>query len=105
MTLRLGNDKFYYVIAHLLAWRYHNDDDVAGYSAKDILQTAAEYGLENLLPKSIEQVEALLKELCELNILRETAKGKYLFVRQRFLNMMGTTNELSDEIMSDFTEI
>lgn len=105
MTLRLGDDKFYYVIAHLMAWRYHNDDDVDGYSAKDILQTATEYGLENLLPKNVEQIEALLKELCYLNILRETDKGKYLFVRQRFLNMMGTTDEIADEIATDFSEI
>ena len=106
MTLRLGNDKFYYVIAHLMAWRYHNDDDVAGYSAKDILQTADDWGLpEELLPKNFEQVEALLKELCELNILREADKGKYLFVRQRFLNMMGTTEKLEEELLTDFSEI
>ena len=105
MTLRLGDDKFYYVIAHLMAWRYHNDEATDGYSAKDILQTAAKYGLENLLPQNVEQVEALLKELCYLNILREAGKGKYLFVRQRFLNMMGTTDEIGDEIASDFSEI
>lgn len=100
MTLRLGDDKFYYVIAHLMAWRYHNDDSIEGYSAKDILVTAAEeFGIEDLLPQNSEQVEALLKELCELNILREVAKGKYLFVRQRFLNMMGTRKEIEDEMI------
>ena len=104
MTLRLGDDKFYYVIAHLMAWRYHNDDNIEGYSAKDILDTADEFGLENLLPQSIEQIEALLKELCELNILREVDRGKYLFVRQRFLNMMGTSEEIEAEIASDFSE-
>lgn len=105
MTLRLGDDKFYYVIAHLIAWRYLNDDNIEGYSAKDILNTAEEFGLENLLPKSLEQIEALLKELCELNILREADKGKYLFVRQRFLNMMGTSQEIEAEIATDFSEI
>ena len=104
MTLRLGDDKFYYVIAHLMAWRYHNDDSIEGYSAKDILDTAEEFGIEELLPQNSEQVEALLKELCELNILREVAKGKYLFVRQRFLNMMGTSDEIEDEISSGFSE-
>ncbi len=103
MTLRLGDDKFYYVIAHLMAWRYHNDDSIEGYSAKDILDTAEEFGIEELIPQNSEQVEALLKELCELNILREVAKGKYLFVRQRFLNMMGTSDEIEAEIMSDFS--
>jgi len=104
MTLRLGDDKFYYVIAHLMAWRYHNDDSIEGYSAKDILDTAEEFGIDELLPQNSEQVEALLKELCELNILREVAKGKYLFVRQRFLNMMGTSDEIEDEISSGFSE-
>jgi len=103
MTLRLGDDKFYYVIAHLMAWRYHKDDNIEGYSAQDIFNTADEYGLEELLPPSVEQIEAILKELCELNILREVDKGKYLFVRQRFLSMMGTSEELEAEIMSDFS--
>ncbi len=106
MTLRLGDDKFYYVIAHLMAWRDRNDAAIDGYSAKDILKTADDWGLsEELLPKSSEQVEALLKELCELNILRETDKGKYLFVSQRFLNIMGTNEELEAELLSDFSEI
>ena len=104
MTLRLGEDKYYYVIAHFMAWRYHNDDNIDGYSAKDILNTAEDFGLENLLPQRLEQVEALLKELCELNILREVSKGKYLFVRQRFLNMMGTTEKIEAEIAADFSE-
>ena len=103
MTLRLGDDKFYYVIAHLMAWRYHKDNNIEGYSAQDIFNTADEYGLEELLPPSVEQIEAILKELCELNILREVDKGKYLFVRQRFLSMMGTSEELEAEIMSDFS--
>lgn len=104
MTLRLGDDKFYYVIAHLMAWRYHNDDNVEGYSAEDISETAAGFGLENLLPQDDKQIEALLKEMCELNILRETDKGKYLFVRQRFLNMIGTSEEIEEEITAGFLE-
>ena len=103
MTLRLGDDKFYYVIAHLMAWRYHNDETVESYSAEDILSTAEEFGLENLLPEKVEQIEALLKELCDLNILRRVEEGKYLFVRHRFLNMMGTSEELEAEIASDFS--
>lgn len=104
MTLRLGDDKFYYVIANLMAWRYHNDDSSEGYSAEDILFTAKEYGLQKLLPADVKQVEALLKELCELNILRETVKGKYLFVRQRFLNIIGTLKEIETEISNGFGE-
>ena len=53
MTLRLGDDKFYYVIAHLMAWRYHKDNNIEGYSAQDIFNTADEYGLEELLPPSL----------------------------------------------------
>ena len=105
MTLRLGDDKYYYVLAKLIAWIYYNDDkNLEGYSAKDILNTATDFGLEHLLPKSVDQVEVLLKELCELNILRESDKGKYLFVRQRFLNIIGTLEEIEEEMETGFSE-
>ena len=105
MTLRLGDDKYYYVLAKLIAWIYYNDDkNLEGYSAKDILNTATDFGLEHLLPKSVDQVEVLLKELCELNILRESDKGKYLFVRQRFLNIIGTLEEIEAEMETGFSE-
>ena len=105
MTLRLGDDKYYYVLAKLIAWIYYNDDkNLEGYSAKDILSTAVDFGLEHLLPKSVDQVEVLLKELCELNILREPDKGKYLFARQRFLNIIGTLEEIEAEMETGFSE-
>ena len=72
------------------------------------MHTAEGFGLdkfEKLLPVNVEQVEALLKELCELNILRENVAGRYLFVRQRFLNMIGTPDEIDAEISSDFGEL
>ena len=104
MTLRLGDDKYYYVIAILMAWIYHNDDLRDGYSAEDILLTAEKCGVKKFLPDNVNRVEALLKELCELNILREIDKGRYLFVRQRFLNIIGTLDEIELELANNFGE-
>ena len=106
ITLRLGEDKYYFVIANLLAHLYYSQNSVEGYSPQEILKAAAEYGLikEPLLPNSEEKVGALMEELCELNILRRTGAAKYLFSRQRILRIVGTLSEVEDALLKLMTE-
>ena len=106
ITLRLGEDKCYYVIANLLAHLYYNQSSVEGYSPRDILTAAETFGLirEPLLPNSEEKVGALMEELCELNILRKTNEAKYLFSRQRILRIVGTINEVEDSLLRLMSE-
>ncbi|MBQ4404297.1 MAG: hypothetical protein II857_07790 [Selenomonadaceae bacterium] len=101
ITLRLGEDKYYYVIANLLAHLYYNQNNVEGYSPKEILTAAESFGLikEPFLPNSPEKVGALMEELCELNILRKTDETKYLFSRHRILRIVGTLNEVEDALL------
>lgn len=107
ITLGLGRDKFYSVLANLLAYLYYNENDVDGYSPRDILKIATEFELINpkMLPDSEDKVGALMEELCELNILRKTAAGKYLFSRQRILRIIGSRNEVGDALLKLATEI
>lgn len=106
ITLGLGKDKFYSVLANLLAYLYYNENDVDGYSPREILKTAKEYELisESTLPDSEDKVAALMEELCELNILRKTSAGKYLFSRQRILRIVGTRSEVGDALIKLATE-
>lgn len=100
ITLRLGDDKYYYVIAQILAYLYHENLKVDGYSPDDILTCAKSYDLikPRYLPKDAFKVDALMNELCELNILRKTDSGKYLFARQRIFNYMGSKQKVDDEL-------
>lgn len=107
ITLRLGEDKYYFVIANLLAHLYYKQSSVEGYSPRDILKVAdEEYGLikEPFLPNSEEKIGALMEELCELNILRKTNADKYLFSRQRILRIVGTFNEVEDALLKLMVE-
>ena len=106
ITLRLGEDKYYYVIANLLAHLYYNQSRVDGYSPRDILNAAETFGLikEPLLPNSEEKVGALMEELCELNILRKTGEANYLFSRQRILRIVGALNEVEDALLKLMAE-
>ena len=106
ITLRLGEDKYYYVIANLLAHLYYNKGNVNGYSPRDILTAAEAFGLikEPLLPNAEEKVCALMEELCELNILRKTGEANYLFSRRRILRIVGTLNEVEDALLKLMSE-
>ncbi len=106
ITLGLGKDKYYHSIANLLAYLYYNQNNVDGYEPRDLLKAAEDYELvkKELLPASEDKVDALMQELCELNILRRTPAGKYLFSRQRILRIVGTPGEVDDALLKLATE-
>jgi len=106
ITLGLGKDKYYHSIANLLAYLYYNQNNVDGYEPRDLLKAADDYELvkKELLPASEDKVDALMQELCELNILRRTPAGKYLFSRQRILRIVGTHSEVDDALLKLATE-
>lgn len=106
ITLRLGEDKYYFVIANLLAHLYYKKNNSEGYSPQEILDAAENFGLikEPFLPDSAEKIGALMEELCELNILRKTGAEKFLFSRQRILRIVGALNEVEDALLKLMTE-
>lgn len=106
ITLGLGRDKYYHAIANLLAYLYYNVNNVDGYSPRDILNAAGEFSLveKETLPASEDKIGALMEELCELNILRKTNAGKYLFSRQRILRVVGSRSEVDDALLKLATE-
>ncbi|MBR2214384.1 MAG: hypothetical protein IJ849_01340 [Selenomonadaceae bacterium] len=99
ITLKLGEDQTYYVLALILAYLYHEHGYSAGYTSEDILSVAESYEMKKLLRLPPENIAALLEELRELNILRETAEGKYLFTRYTFFQMMGSQGDVEDKLV------
>ena len=45
------------------------------------------------------KLEAFMKELAELNVLRNTDETHYLFTRFSFFQMIGTRAEVEDQLL------
>ena len=98
ITLKLGDDKYYYIIALMMAYLYHEKGMVHGYTPKDILSEIHAFELKEFDGFKTEQVAALMEELCELNVLRQSAEGRYLFTRFNFFQMMGSREQVENKI-------
>ena len=100
ITLRVDEDCYYHIIAILMAWLYHDRNDQRGYLPEDLLALGKDLGIGKMKDLSIENVRALMEELCELNVLRQTANGRYLFMRYNFFQMMGTRDKLDEDLLT-----
>lgn len=99
ITLKYGDDDYYYLIALLTAYNYHNNKGQNGCGAADILSTADGYGITRISSLTKEKVGALMEEMRELNVLQYAGDGRYRFARHNFCQMMGSVQEIDDEIL------
>lgn len=99
ITLKVGNDDYYYIIALMVAYYYHQNKSKNGCRAKDLLVLAEDYSIQKLLVMSEEQIWALMEEMCELNVLQHTGDGSYRFTRHSFCQMMGSVQQIDDELL------
>lgn len=99
ITLELGEDNYYYLIALLMAFLYHNNGYNEGYSATDIKNVGIELGIPKIANLENIKLEAFMEELKELNVLRNTDETHYLFTRFTFFQMMGTRAEVDDKLV------
>lgn len=99
ITLKYGDDDYYYLIALLTAFHYHNSKGQNGCGAQDILTTASGYGISRISSLTREKVAALMEEMRELNVLQHAGHGRYRFARHNFCQMMGSVQDIDDEIL------
>ncbi len=99
ITLKVGDDDYYYIIALLVAYHYHQDKFQNGCSADDLLELAHSYSVSKISALNNENLTALMEEMCELNVLRHTGDGRYRFARHSFCQMMGTVQQIDDELL------
>lgn len=104
ITLRLGEDNYYKIIALLLACLYHKNGYSSGYTAQDIRDISWDLSITRIASMGLEQVSALMEEMRELNVLRNTDETHYLFNRFSFFQMMGTITQVDDELMKYMEE-
>ena len=104
ITLKVGDDDYYYQIALLVAFHYHNVKGQSGCSPESLLEIAKDYGLPKISALTVEEVHALMEELRELNVLQQVGNGNYRFTRLSFCEMMGLPKEIDDKMMTFATE-
>lgn len=99
ITLKLDEDNYYYLIALLMAYLYHNNGYNEGYSATDIRNAGCDLEVGKIANLEIGKLESFMEELKELNVLRNTDESHYLFTRFTFFQMMGTRAEVDDKLV------
>ena len=94
ITLRVDkdDDDFYYLITLGVAYLYAMEEPV---TIPNLKQTLSDTKIANL---SDDKLSALLKELEELNVLREVSDKEYIFNRYSFYSMMGGIEKIEKEI-------
>lgn len=102
ITLRLGEGNYYYLLALLLGMLYEERESVDGYDIKDILDMADSVGIDVLRKMPREQTNALLDELCDLNILKMMSNG-YAFRTKSFRDLLGSKDEMFEQLFDLLT--
>lgn len=103
ITLKLDEDNYYYLIALIMAYLYHQNGYQKGYDPRDIHEAGRELGIKRIQELDIQKLSAFMEELLELNVLRRTDDTHYLFTRFTFFQMMGTAPEVEDRL-ADYME-
>ncbi|WP_288339272.1 hypothetical protein [uncultured Allobaculum sp.] len=98
ITLSDDTDNYYLILANLIASLYHDTESPEGSSPAEIAELAELLEIPKIASLSLPQLDALLQEMCELNILKQTASGLYRFSRNNFLQMMGTKYDIDSTL-------
>ena len=99
ITLRLGERNYYYILALLLAMLYDDNETAEGYDLDAIINSADRMGVDSLKDLSREHINALLEELCDLNILKKI-DSCYAFRTRSFRDLLGTKAEMEDQLIT-----
>lgn len=99
ITLKAPDDDYYYIIALFVAYHYHKNKSQNGCSASDLHELAEEFEIKKLAVMEEEKLTALMEELRELNVLQCIGEGRYRFTRHSFCQMMGTVQQIDDELL------
>lgn len=95
ITLHVGDDNYYYLIALLGAFHYYNFQS-GSFSAEDIWQEARDYDIVKLADLKVDSINALMEEMRELNMLQSVRNGYYRFARENIRVEMGSSREEVD---------
>lgn len=96
LTLNLKAE--YYIISLTLADLFATEEKSDGYSVNQITELSVELGVDNLKNFTNEQLEALLDELCDLNILKKFGEC-YSFRTKSLRDLLGSKQEIEEKLL------
>ncbi len=107
MTLGIDveENSYYDTLAYALCSFSYESDDIMNYgmTAKELYEECYGFNPHSSIAKlDVHKVDALLKELVILNILRTETDGeetRYLFSRASFIEMLGTKTQVEDHLL------
>jgi hypothetical protein len=97
ITLTVGSDNYYLLIAMITAYLYKNDEGIC-VTPNDVLTFAKDFEIKDIAALSPEKVAALMEEMRELNVLQHNGEHGYRFTHFSFFQMMGTEAYLEQEL-------
>ena len=97
ITLTVGSDNYYLLIAMITAYLYKNDEGIC-VTPNDVLTFAKDFEIKDIAALSLEKVTALMEEMRELNVLQHNGEHGYRFTHFSFFQMMGTKAYLEQEL-------
>lgn len=95
ITLQVDEQEYYQILSYALACCYHEYPSraISGFTSRDILEICETFGIRSITELTLTGIEALMRELEELNILR-SANEHYFFNRRNFRNMLGSKDRV-----------
>lgn len=97
ITLTVGSDNYYLLIAMITAYLYKNDEGIC-VTPNDVLTFAKDFEIKDIAALSPEKVAALMEEMRGLNVLQHNGEHGYRFTHFSFFQMMGTKAYLEQEL-------
>ena len=97
ITLTVGSDNYYLLIAMITAYLYKNDEGIC-VTPNDVLTFAKDFEINDIAALSLAKVTALMEEMRELNVLQHNGEHGYRFTHFSFFQMMGTKVYLEQEL-------
>lgn len=97
ITLTVGSDNYYLLIAMITAYLYKNDEGIC-VTPNDVLTFAKDFEIKDIAALSPEKVAALMEEMRELNVLQHNGEHGYRFTHFSSFQMMGTKAYLEQEL-------
>lgn len=107
MTLGIDAEEnsYYDTLAYALCGFSYESDDIMNYgmTARELYEECSGFNPNSSIARlDVHKVDALLKELVILNILRTETDGgetRYLFSRASFIEMLGSRTEVEDHLL------